>query len=268
MADCCLGGLAVMTLTRNARDWGEIPYWRTEFFSQLEPTVTFGAQLWESPTYCLFDQKCEGMRLTLDNRSLSGQFIPKCCPHKHDFWFLFLSHLSSVASQNLMWAQIHRRNFTENLGCSKSPIVPLGNVLFAYLERNSNHFVEYPGSFDKNRRAYLLYGRREYRTTRPESKPKRCSSNFVHAMISMIRFGKRSPYIMLNLQAEIISSKCDCTCSCTPKSSLHITHGCFESSRLFDFSFAFFHSSSVRGCVGASTRPILCATCKIKRINA
>ena len=39
----CLGGLAVMTLARNARDRGSIPRWGrgTEFFGPSEPTVTF-----------------------------------------------------------------------------------------------------------------------------------------------------------------------------------------------------------------------------------
>ena len=54
-ADSCLGGLVLMMLTRNARDWGSIPCWDTEFFGLLEPTVTFGGQLWDSST-CLYGQ--------------------------------------------------------------------------------------------------------------------------------------------------------------------------------------------------------------------
>ena len=42
----CLGGLAVMTLTQNARDWGSIPRWGTLNFSvPSEPTATLFLQL-------------------------------------------------------------------------------------------------------------------------------------------------------------------------------------------------------------------------------
>ena len=51
MADSCLGGLVVMMLAWNVREWGSIPCWGTEFFGLSEPTVTFGTQLWDSLIY-------------------------------------------------------------------------------------------------------------------------------------------------------------------------------------------------------------------------
>ena len=45
MVDSCLGGLAVMTLIQNARDWGSIPCWGTEFFSPSEPNVTIETKI-------------------------------------------------------------------------------------------------------------------------------------------------------------------------------------------------------------------------------
>ena len=43
--DGCLGGLAVMMLTQNARDCGSIPRWGTEFFGPSEPTVTVNKEI-------------------------------------------------------------------------------------------------------------------------------------------------------------------------------------------------------------------------------
>ena len=67
-ADSCLGGLAVMTLARNARNRGSIPHWFTEFFGLSEPTVTFGAQLWDSMIY------------------LYGQSVRTCFPQRGWMW--------------------------------------------------------------------------------------------------------------------------------------------------------------------------------------
>ena len=59
MADSCLGGLVVVTLVQNVRDWGSIPSWGTEFFGPSEPTVTLMfAILCNLYSFVRFSRKC------------------------------------------------------------------------------------------------------------------------------------------------------------------------------------------------------------------
>ena len=51
-ADSCLGGLAVMTLARNARDQGSIPHWGIEFFGPGNPLLHL------APNYGIYRSIC------------------------------------------------------------------------------------------------------------------------------------------------------------------------------------------------------------------